>query len=127
MGVSEGSSYERAKASLLSNRKIVIAGAVVVVAAAIVVVATGIFPPNSSQTAGTIAPAARYVAPQNTVGDVPGGGFASGGSGNGAVDAAANKAVDKAVDKATDKALANAYGGGLGRLGAGPDTRSKRL
>ena len=103
------------------NRKIVIAGGVAV-AAVIVIAATGIFPPKSSQTAGTIAPAARYIAPQNTGGDVSKAGLAGGGSGNGAVDAAANKAVDKAVDKAMEKATDNAVGGGGGtrQLGGGP-------
>ena len=55
--------------SSLGNRKIWI-GAGIAAAAAIVAVSTGIFPPSATDTAGTIVPAQRYMAPQNSAADV---------------------------------------------------------
>ena len=52
------------------SRKKVWIGAGIAVAAAIVVVSTGVFPPSGSDTVGTIVPAERYRAPQNTAADV---------------------------------------------------------
>ncbi|HJU23643.1 MAG TPA: hypothetical protein VJ891_14140, partial [Casimicrobiaceae bacterium] len=78
---SRGQDMNEQKRRFSPNRKIVIAGGVAV-AAAVVIAATGLFPPNSSQTAGTIAPAQRYQATPISAGDIKlgtqGGGGATG-------------------------------------------------
>ena len=55
--------------SSVGNRKIWI-GAGVAAAAVIVAVSTGVLPPSGKDTAGTIVPAQRYMAPQPTAADV---------------------------------------------------------
>jgi hypothetical protein len=55
--------------SSVGNRKIWI-GAGVAAAAVIVAVSTGVLPPSGKDTAGTIVPAQRYMAPQGTAADV---------------------------------------------------------
>ena len=73
----------------LGHRKVWIGGGIAV-AAAIVAIGTGLVPPNSSETAGTIVPAQRYRAPQPTAGEVQGQPGAGGQSAPVAVDSNAN-------------------------------------
>src|SRR6185437_296515 len=82
----------------LGHRKIWIGGGVAV-AAAIVVAATGLFPPNANETAGTIAPAQRYRAPQPTAGDVQGQPGTGGQSAPIAADPTANAGGTAAGDR----------------------------
>ena len=82
----------------LGNRKIWIGGGIAV-AAAIVAIGTGLVPPNSSETAGSIVPAQRYRAPQPTAGDVQGQPGAGGQSAPIAGDPTANAGGGSAGDR----------------------------
>ena len=100
----------------LGNRRLVIGGGMAI-AAAIVVVATGVYPPNATETAGTIVPAKRYIAPQNAAADVqlgaPGGEAAQGGAMGQAVSAGTNAATNSAVNSGVNNGLAQGVSSGL--------------
>jgi anti-sigma factor RsiW len=66
---SRGKNMSEQNNSSVGKRKIWI-GAGIAAAAAIVAVSTGVLPPSGKDTAGTIVPATRYQAPQNTAADV---------------------------------------------------------
>jgi len=89
----------------LGNRKIWIGGGIAV-AAAIVAVGTGLLPPNSGDTAGTIVPAARYQATPISATDIKLGTQAGGGAAT-------------ATDSNPGVANAGAANAGSGNLGAG--------
>jgi len=109
-----------------SKRKIWIGGAIAA-AAVVLVVSSGIdFPPGSKDTSGTIVPATRYKAPQNTAEDVklgaPGsaqttaplaGDAAGNAAGNAATNASGN-AVSNAAGNASGNAVTNAAGNASG-------------
>ena len=95
------------------NRKIMIGGGLAIAAAA-VAVSLGVFPPNSSETAGTIVPAQRYRAPQPTAADVQG---QAGAGGQSSPTVAGGASVDRGGASAGDRGGLSA--GDRGGLSAG--------
>ena len=107
--------------SSFGNRKIWI-GAGVAAAAVIVAVSTGVLPPGGKDTAGTIVPAQRYMAPQGTAADVkldgtagtassavvPAAQDAAGSAAQSAAYSAAKSAADSAAKSAADSAAKSA-------------------
>jgi anti-sigma factor RsiW len=100
------------------NRKIMIGGGLAIAAAA-VAVSLGVFPPNSSETAGTIVPAQRYQATPISAGDIKLG--TQGGSGETAVAGGNAGAANAGAANAgsANAGSANAGNANLGSANAG--------
>ena len=112
----------------LRNRKVWIGGGVAV-AAAIVAIGTGLIPPNSSETAGTIVPAQRYQATPISATDVKLGtpeGAGAGGTAGAPNTGAANAGA--ANEGAGNRGAGNRGAGneGAGNRGAGNEGAGNR-
>ena len=108
-----GTAMKASKNGMSGNRKIMIGGGLAIAAAA-VAVSLGMFPPNSSETAGTIVPAQRYRAPQPTAADVQG---QAGAGGQSSPTVAGGASVDRGGAFAGDRGGLSA--GDRGGLSAG--------
>ena len=104
--------------SSVGHRKIWI-GAGVAAAAVIVAVSTGVLPPSGKDTAGTIVPAQRYVAPQNTAADVKLGDPATGQTAQSLPLSGANAGAGSAGAGSAGVGSAGAGSAGIGSAGAG--------